>query len=107
MVSLTVLFTTMLPSPGAFRPKVRLRFSHFCLSGAGRPQQGRCKHSGAPVVKVLYRPILAQPGKTGNVRDGYSCKGMATKNEYLLWTYEPGRDRRLASTGNTCRARRC
>ena len=40
MLSRTAQFTTMLLSPGIFRPKVRLHFSHLSPSGVGLPQQG-------------------------------------------------------------------
>jgi hypothetical protein len=34
------------------------------------------------VKKVLYGTLLTQRLKTGNARDGYICRGVATKNEY-------------------------
>ena len=48
----------MLLSPGVFRPKVRLHFSHLYPSGVGLPQQGHYERIGAhrdgPLFHALY-----------------------------------------------------
>src|SRR6266700_1747533 len=54
MLPLTALLPAMLQSPGAFRPRVRLCFNHFCPSGVGLCQQGHRKLSGALRSQVLY-----------------------------------------------------
>jgi hypothetical protein len=60
MLSRTAQFTTMLLSPGIFRPKVRLHFSHFSPSGVGLPQQGHYEHIGAHRDSPLYKAIYTQ-----------------------------------------------
>ena len=50
----------MLLSPGVFRPKVRLHFSHLYPSGVGLPQQGHYERIGAHRDGPLYHAIYTQ-----------------------------------------------
>ncbi len=54
MLPRAVHFTTMLLSPGIFRPKVRLHFSHIYPSGVGLPQQGHYEHIGMGRSTTLF-----------------------------------------------------
>ena len=60
MLSRTAHFTTMLLSPGVFRPKVRLHFSHLYPSGVGLPQQGHYERIGAHRDGPLYKAVYTQ-----------------------------------------------
>jgi len=60
MLSRTAQFTTMLLSPGIFRPKVRLHFSHLYPSGVGLPQQGHYERIGAHRDGPLYHALYNQ-----------------------------------------------
>ncbi len=60
MLSRTAHFTTMLLSPGVFRPKVRLHFSHLYPSGVGLPQQGHYERIGAHRDSPLYHALYTQ-----------------------------------------------
>ena len=50
----------MLLSPGVFRPKVRLHFSHLSPSGVGLPQQGHYERIGAHRDGPLYHAVYSQ-----------------------------------------------
>src|SRR5437588_8551385 len=64
MLSRTAHFTTMLLSPGVFRPKVRLHFSHLYPSGVGLPQQGHYERIGAHRDGPLYQAVYRQRTST-------------------------------------------
>jgi hypothetical protein len=64
MLSRAAHFTTMLLSPGIFRPKVRLHFSHLSPSGVGLPQQGHYERIGAHRDGPLYQAVYRQRTST-------------------------------------------
>jgi len=82
----------MLLSPGVFRPKVRLHFSHIYPSGVGLPQQGHYERIGAhrdgPLFHALYNQrtgcerVNARAKELGierpRVRNGHSVANLNT-----------------------------
>lgn len=92
MLPHTAHFTTMLLSPGVFRPKVRLHFSHLSPSGVGLPQQGHYERIGAHRDGLLYKGIYHQRTSAEHinsqaqalgierpkVRNGHSVKNINT-----------------------------
>jgi hypothetical protein len=92
MLSRAAHFTTMLLSPGIFRPKVRLHFSHLSPSGVGLPQQGHYERIGAHRAGPLYHAIYTQRTccerinsqaqalgiERPKVRNGHSVKNLNT-----------------------------
>ena len=57
----------MLLSPGVFRPKVRLHFSHLSPSGVGLPQQGHYERIGAHRDGPLYHAVSNQRTSTERI----------------------------------------
>ena len=67
----------MLLSPGVFRPKVRLHFSHLYPSGVGLPQQGHYERIGAHRDGPLYHAVYNQ--RTSTERTNSRSKELGIK----------------------------